>query len=205
MSNIKCVLFDWDGTLQRSSTVKYYGYAILGIFLGKQMKQFVFECIELIDSFFARPRLVLSEFELWKLKKKYRIGIVTNRSKVFMETMLKHAKIKEGFFDVVGATRGLWNTWCGTSRGWILVDPKPSLFLSQFQFLAFLKKHKIDFSEILFVGDDVCDYLSVKGTRVNFAGIATDESRRKKFLEAGLSHEFIFPSLQSALRYFVFT
>ncbi|MBI5421274.1 MAG: HAD family hydrolase [Parcubacteria group bacterium] len=166
------------------------------------MKQFVFECIELVDSFFARPHLVLSEFELWKLKKKYHIGIVTNRSKMFMETMLKRAEIKEGFFEVIGATRGLWNTWDNASRGWILIDPKPSLFLSQFPFLAFLKKHKIDLSEILFVGDDVSDYLSVKGTQVYFAGIACTEAQKKSFLNAGLSQEYIFENLKDALSYF---
>jgi len=205
VSDIKCVLFDWDGTLQRNSSVRYRGNTILGMVTRGWFRQFVFECLELVDSFVARPRVVLSEFELWKLKKKHRIGIVTNRSKMFIETMLRRAKIKSGFFDIIGATRGLWNTWGSLSCGWVLIDPKPSLFLSKFPFVAFLKKHKLDVSEVLFVGDDVCDYLSIAGTGVCFAGIATNESRRKKFLEAGLSDEFIFPTLQEALRYFVFT
>jgi len=198
--SVKCILFDWDGTLQRNFTVRYYGYVILGMFTRGWLKQFIFEFLELIESFFARPRLVISEFELWKLKKKHRVGIVTNRSKMFIETMLRRAKIKSGFFDIIGATRGLWNTWGDLSCGWVLIDPKPALFLSKLHFIAFLKKHRLDTSEVLFIGDDASDYLSVVGTGVCFAGIALDESRRKKFLEAGLSDEFIFPSLQSALR-----
>ncbi len=199
---IKCILFDWDGTLQRVSWIKHRGYAILGIFLPAWLKQFVFECIEFVDSFLAQPSLIISETCLRKIKERYRIGIATNRSKMFMETILKRAELGEGFFDVIAATRGLWNTWHERTRGWVLINPKPSLFLTHFSFRSFLRRNKINLFEVLFMGDDVSDYLSTKGTQVHFAGIAPNEARKRDFLSAGLSEELIFSTPQDALRHF---
>jgi|GEM_PF-2360262 len=202
MYDIRCIFLDWDGTLQHVSRVKLFGYKMLGMLGYGQLRQRVFECIEFFDCFLARPHMVISKFGLLKLAKRYHLGIVTNRSKVFLERMLKRAKIQEGLFDVIGATRGLWDTWCDNSGEWILIAPKPSHFLDHFRFLTFFKKYELTPSEILFIGDDVSDYVSVKEVGVHFAGIASTESRRKAFISVGLSEEFVFPTLKDALHHF---
>ena len=128
------------------------------------------------------------------------IGIVTNRSKKFLETMLKRGGMGSSFFDILGATGGIWNTWKNASPEWVLIAPKPAPFIQKLR--PFLYEKDIMPSEVLFVGDDPIDYLAVEGSEIKFAAIAETARRREEFIALGVSEEHIFRDIKDVCRYF---
>ncbi len=197
---VRCVLFDWDGTLQKISLGKILGYAIIRKFGNGWLRRKLFEVMELFDMFLCKPALVLTLRDLEKIKDNVFVGIVTNRSKMFMERMFRRACLSSSFFDVVGATWGILNAWKNASCEWVLISPKPAPFASALR-THFLRMG-VRLEEVLYVGDDVIDYLAVKGTGIRFAAIAHNEGKRKAFVEAGVPKQEIFSDIHDALRYF---
>ncbi|MDE1970476.1 MAG: HAD family hydrolase [Patescibacteria group bacterium] len=196
----RCILFDWDGTLHYASSFKFFVQNLVRFSCKGWLCERIFEILELIDYVIDRPRLFLSREELRALSECYIIGIVTNRSKMFLESMLHRARIPISTFGVIGAIRGLWNTWHDASLPWIQIETKPTPFWPLFH--SFFEREGLFPQDVLYVGDDPVDYFAVKESGCRFAAIARNAAQRDAFREGGVSEKHIFSTIHDALAFF---
>ncbi|MFX0074622.1 MAG: SIR2 family protein [Candidatus Hermodarchaeota archaeon] len=88
------------------------------------------------------------------------------------------------------------------SFDFIISSPKPSETIITLVKEEYEKSRGtiIENKDILYIGDSIKDYLTVKHQGIDFIGITTGINTKEDFLELGLSEEWIFSSLKDAIQ-----
>jgi len=113
-----------------------------------------------------------------KLKKDYRLGLVSSKSKAVLRLHMELAgfNIKD-FLFINAAEDSKYN------------KPDPRVFSKT------INKLKLDPKEILYIGDSIFDYLAAKRTGFKFMAVTTGYYKSRDFQKKGLKKHYILHSL----------
>jgi len=114
-----------------------------------------------------------------QLNKKYKLGLLSSKTRVLMYPHLKQINLSEKFFKFIYSSDDVKHH-----------KPDPRVFSQA------IKKLKLKKNEILYVGDSIYDCIAARKAGLNFVAVLTGIYRKKDFRKLRIKSDNILKSIK---------